>query len=486
MSGSKDFKTLAVPSEEGMLTTHRLIILSVSLAAFMGSLDVTIVNISLPTISKYFDVSTSTVSWVVIVYLLVLGSFMLTFGKLGDLKGFKKIFISGFIVFTIGSLLCGLSWNIGTLIAFRMIQATGASMTASIGPAMVSSFLPSEIRGKALGYVTTFASLGIAAGPVIGGILTTYLSWRWIFFVNLPVGVGAVLIGMAVLPGGRARAADASFDLLGSVLAFTSLAALVFSLNMGQEIGWSSYPIIGTFIVSLALVSAFVFNEKRHSEPILDLSLLGQKGFAIANVAALLIMFLFTGAIFLFPFYLELLRGLGPDMAGIFLMVPPLCMMLIGPVAGRFSDHYGSRGICCIAACLCTLGFSMFGSLTDTTGYPFTIIALGLMGLSVGLFIAPSSRLIMGYSPPNEEGMASSLMMTMRNIGALIGVAAFETIFAETIHGSKAGFSGAAFSEMSSAILVKGFHNAFVFGVVVGIITLVLSCLAKDRISLGK
>ncbi|HOO54418.1 MAG TPA: MFS transporter [Methanothrix sp.] len=460
--------------------SQRLTIFTIALAAFMGSLDVTIVNISLPTISRYFDVGTGMVSWIVLAYLLVMSSFLLAFGKIGDLKGFKRVFLAGFAVFVAGSFLCAVAPSIKLLIAFRMLQALGAAMLTAIGPAMVTVFLPQEVRGKALGIVATFASLGIAMGPPIGGLLTSFLSWRWIFFINIPVGIVAILIGRLVLPEAGPRPGQkARFDLLGAALVFLTLFGLIFGMNMGQELGWTSPPITGSIIGSLVLAAVFIFRESRFSEPLVDLKLFRNGSFTSANGAVLLVMLVYGGAVFLFPFYLELVKGLGTDVAGLILMVPSVATMIVAPRAGALSDKIGSRKICVVATILCVAGFYLLSFLDAESSRAFIFVTLVILGLSLGMFLPPNSNLVMAQSPAEKCGIASSLMMTARNVGTVIGIAVFEMVFAARVQ--MAGISdGAVQGGASIAPLTLGFHDAFLVGAGFSVLAVILSVVARD------
>ena len=252
---------------------QNLVLFILALSTFMASLDSTIVNISLPAIAASFGVSLSMVSWVAMSYLLVLSGLLLAFGKLGDMKGFRKIFIAGFAVFTVGSLLCGLSFSIGSLIGSRFIQGIGAAALEAIGPAMVAIYLPREIRGKALGILATVISVGIAAGPIIGGFLTQYASWHWIFFINVPIGICAVILGIRCIPVDRVPAKSGPFDYPGAIIFFFALAALLWPVDEGLTLGWTSPAILGSFGISAVLWVLFILRETRSRDPLCDFAL---------------------------------------------------------------------------------------------------------------------------------------------------------------------------------------------------------------------
>lgn len=455
-----------------------MIVFTISLASFMGTLDVSIVNISLPTIARSFQVSTGSVSWVILAYLLIISSFLPAFGRLGDIKGFRKIFIGGFSTFGVGSFCCGAALNFPELIAARIIQASGAAMLSAIGPSMVIAYLPDKIRGQAMGYVTTFASLGIAVGPVAGGFVTQYLSWRWIFFINVPVAVAGLLLGLVFLPRVKPDSPDKKFDLPGAILIFLSLFALLYGLNMGGEAGWASRRILGAFALAILFGGVFLWREARIPDPLISLKIFHSTSFTLGNISGGMMMVVFTGALFLLPFYLELGRKLSVVRAGMILLVPSVIMMISSPISGHISDRLGSRGICLFASCVMAIAFFLLSLLGDVSALWFLLLALVLMGAGVGIFIPPVNSLILGNCPPDTEGISSSVMMTIRNGGAVLGVAIFETIFAGTV-GTNTGEK--IYSGISNALLMSGFHRAFLAGAGIAFLAFLLFWGVKAR-----
>ena len=286
--------------------TEFLIILSISLAMFMSALDGTIVNIALPTISESFHISSSVVSWVATAYLLVMAGCVLIFGKISDMIGFKKIFLVGFTIFTLGSLTCGLLPDLlnsfYSLVGSRIFQAIGGAMLAAIAPAMITAYIPMEQKGKAMGIIMTMAALGTAIGPTIGGILTQYLSWHWIFFINVPVGIFAVILGAKVIPVSGTGTKIVNFDTLGGVLIFTGLASLLFAFSEGHTLGWTSPIIISFLVLALITLGGFILHELKTEDPILELHLFRSKNFLILNLILILIYFSFSGINYLLPF----------------------------------------------------------------------------------------------------------------------------------------------------------------------------------------
>ncbi|MDD1705257.1 MAG: MFS transporter, partial [Methanoregula sp.] len=249
----------------GSKKSFTLLLLSISLATFMASLDSTIVNIALPSISEAFNVSTTTVSWVSTSYLLVMVGCLLVFGKISDVIGYKKIFLSGFAIFTLGSFACGFlpEFVLGfpALVISRMFQAVGGAMITSVAAAMIAAYIPTEQKGKAMSIIMLFAALGTAIGPTIGGVLTQYLSWHWIFFINVPVGIFAILLGAKIIPASQRVERIGTFDRTGSVLIFAGLASLVFDVSEGMTLGWTSPVILVVSAIMAVTLGWFVLRE---------------------------------------------------------------------------------------------------------------------------------------------------------------------------------------------------------------------------------
>lgn len=462
-------------------TRQRLLLVLVSIAGFMGSLDTTIVNISLPTISEYFDTSIPIVSWVSMAYLLTLSATLIAFGRLADIRGYRKVYLWGFAIFTIGSLSCGmLSSTITALIGFRVVQAIGAAMLQAIGGAMITMYLPAQNRGKALGIMTTFISVGVAAGPVLGGFLSQYLSWHWIFLINIPVGVVAILLGTVAIPSDNPDAVSSKchFDAAGAGILFAALGTLIFAINMGKVIGWTSPLIIGCAVATVIFFVVFVIWERRCEDPLINLHFFSNRDYTFANFAALLAMLLVTGSSFILPFYLEYGKGLQTDMAGLMLIIPAVALMVMGPVAGRLSDRIGSRRLCLAAAVCYVAAYLLYSVMTPSTGYLHIILALALMGTAAGLFIPPNFSMILGFSPHGSEGVVSSIAMTMRNIGSVLAVALFGTIF--TMIAFSSGVDPTT-GHLTVAAMNSGFNGVFTFGALLGVFIFILSFVAHEE-----
>jgi EmrB/QacA subfamily drug resistance transporter len=312
-----------------------IVISIIAFALFMATLDTSIVNIALPTIAASFNTDMGSVSWVVMAYLLVLSGLMLACGRLGDMKGFRRVFIAGFGIFTLGSLLCGLAGSVGLLIVFRLVQGVGAAAIEAMAPAMITISFPEGKRGWALGILMMVVSVAIAAGPVLGGYITEFLGWNWVFFVNVPIGIFAVVLAARYLPQDVLTGSPNRFDTFGAALFLVAFATLLFPLNQGFYAGWTSPLIVGSFLASLFFFSLFICHERRCKSPLIDLGLFSVPNYLRGNVAGMLLLLAFAGSEFLLPFYFENIRGISTEIVGILLAVPAAALIVSGPYCQR-------------------------------------------------------------------------------------------------------------------------------------------------------
>ncbi len=466
--------------QEEFTREHYIVLLIIAFAALMGTLDSTIVNISLPTIASSFGVDISIVSWVVLAYLLILAGLLLAFGKLGDLKGFRRVFIAGFAIFTFGSLLCGLSSTIYQLIAFRALQGIGGAALEALAPAMILLYLPASHRGWALGILATVISLGIAAGPILGGFITEYTSWHWIFLINVPIGIIAVILAARYLPADLPSSSKEAFDIAGAVLILLALTTLLFPLNQGLYLGWTSPVVLLSFCASFIFWILFFVHERRYKAPLVDIRLLSSQNYVLGNAAGLIIMMVYVGLIFLLPFFFENVQGRPTDFSGLLLAIPSIAMMLVGPVAGALSDRYGSRVLTICAAIIAASAFYLFSLFSITTGLPLIIGAMLLVGIAIGLFFPPNMSQILGSCAKEREGVASSVMTTLRYTGGVIGVAVFGTLVSQGVIGMN-GHKDVITA--SPVILSSGFSVAFTIGTLLCLgVAVILTAIQEDRV----
>lgn len=404
------------------------VLLAVLLGSLMGPLDSSAVNVAMPIFSEFFQVGMTTVSWVSMAYLLVLSGLLLTYGKLGDVIGYKKLFLSGMLLFTAASVLCGLSPFIGFLIGSRALQAAGAGMMLAVAPAIITTTFPRHEMGSALGFNAVAVAVGLSIGPSLGGFLLHAFGWRAIFFVNVPVGIGGYFWAKKVLPEGQLLK-KVDFDIPGAVLGFVFLMTTLFYINKGQELGWSSGS--ARLLVAMSAVSfiLFIINEKRSRAPVLDLKLFSNRTFAAGILSCLLNFAAQYIMVFLTPFYLRK-AGFSSGQVGAIMTVFPITMLFVSPLSGALSDRLGSPWLSGAGAAICSASLFLMGRL----GQNFTAFDIGwrlmLFGLGNGLFQTPNNSSVMGSAPRNMQGVASGVLATMRNVGMVVGIALGSGFFA--------------------------------------------------------
>jgi EmrB/QacA subfamily drug resistance transporter len=453
-------------------------------ATFMTTLDSSIVNIGLPSIARAFGVALSgNIEWVIIGYLVVIAAALLTFGRLADMLGRKPLFLAGLALFTLGSAVCGAAPSLNALIAARCFQGLGAAAILSVNVAMITRSFPAGERGRALGLNMILLALGVSAGPTIGGILTQTLSWRWIFYVNLPIGGLAFLAAWYLLTE-RYRLQQQRFDLPGAALLATGLAALTLGLSFGQEWGWGSLRFQGSMGIAVVALAGAAWVEHRVSAPVLDPALLRNRVFVFANVSFMICMLALFAVSFLLPFYLEELRGFDTLRSGLLLTPLPLTLALVAPISGALADRMGSRWLAPLGLAIACAGLLLLSWLTQTSSIAYLILCLIVTGIGQGLFQSPNARAIMGAAPPGELGVASGALATGRVIGQSLSVAVTGAVF--TSFGGAAAGAALVAGRITVSVeqvrtlqqtFVNALHAAFVVCAVVAALGVVTSVL---------
>jgi EmrB/QacA subfamily drug resistance transporter len=437
-------------------------------AAFMTTLDSSIVNIALPAIAHAFGVPlTGSVEWVLIGYLVVIAAVLLTFGRLADMVGRKPLFLAGLAVFTLGSALCGAAPSLGALVAARCFQGLGAAAIFSVNIAMITRSFPAAERGRALGVNAILVALGVSVGPTVGGLLTQALTWRWIFYVNLPIGVVVILAAWRLLTE-RPHLERQRFDLPGAALLAVGLAALTLGLSFGQEWGWGSPRFVFAMVLAVAGLAGAVWVERRAPAPVVNPALLRNRAFVSANVSFIAAMLALFAVGFLLPFYLEDLRGYDALQAGLLLTPTSLMLAVVAPVSGALADRVGSRWLAPVGLAIACAGLLLLSQLTAASSVVYLILCLIVTGIGQGLFQAPNTRTLMGAAPRDEQGVASGVLATGRVIGQSLSVALAGALF--TSFGAAA--AGAALAANRHSLSVEqtralqhtfegGLHAAF-------------------------
>ncbi|MGO9020276.1 MAG: MFS transporter [Syntrophobacteraceae bacterium] len=431
----------------------------VSIGIFMATLDSSIVNISLPIISAYFQVPLSgMVEWVIIAYLIVVASTLLTLGRLSDMIGRKGLWVTGLALFTAGSALCGAAPSLLFLVISRAFQGTGGALMMSISPAMITHAFPAGERGRALGLIGAIVAVGTSAGPTLGGIITQAFSWRWIFYINVPIGIIGMIITIRFLSEQIGLSgAQKRFDPIGAVLLSISMTLLMLGMSFGQEAGWLSPAIMGLFAAAAVLLVAFVLVERRMAHPIVDLSIFRNRLFSAALVSSFLSFLSLFAVMFLMPFYLEELLFFQPDHAGLMLTAVPLTISLVAPLSGWLSDRFGSQVLSSLGLAVVSAGLFFLSRLTQQASMFGIIWPLIVAGLGQGLFQAPNNNAIMSSVAANRIGIASGFLATVRVLGQGFSVALAGAIFT-----SLGGARAAALLAKNTAHPATPVQDAFV------------------------
>jgi EmrB/QacA subfamily drug resistance transporter len=431
---------------------------AVAMGIFLATIDSSIVNLALPTLVRELHTDFPTVQWVILGYLLGLTALMLSVGRLADIRGKKPLYVAGFVIFTIGSVLCGLSPTIYTLILFRIVQSIGAAMILALGSALVTESFPPEERGRALGLSGTAVSLGIVIGPTLGGLLIDAFSWRWIFFVNLPVGIIGTLMAIRYIPAIKPRGGQ-RFDIWGSLTLVAGLLCLLLALTWGQNIGFSENRILGLFSGSLIFFLAFLYIESHIEDPIIDLSLFLNEKFSVGLITGFIIFFVIAGIILLMPFYLENVLGYATRQVGLMLAVVPIAMGIIAPISGSISDRVGTRPITVVGLFILLVGYVGLSTLSlDTTPWQYILLFLPI-GLGMGIFQSPNNSAIMGSAPQERLGVVSGMLAITRTMGQTMGIALLGALWASRVSSYEGGMLDAGATEASAISQVGGLND---------------------------
>ncbi len=402
--------------------------IAVGLSLFMATLDVNIVNVSLPTLVEALHTDFATVQWVILGYVLVVTSMTLSMGRLGDMYGKRTLFACGLGLFTLGSLLCGLSPGIYWLIGFRMVQGLGAAVTQALGVAILTEAFPSSQRGRAMGLIGSTVSVGLAMGPALGGLLIGTLGWRSVFLINIPIGMLAVWATFRfVRPSGH-EGDGRGFDVAGAVVVLLLMGTYALGMTLGQRRGFGQPETAGLLLTAAVLLAAFIAVEKRMQSPMVDLKLFGNVLFSI-NLLMSWLVFIVVGATFTLPFYLEEVKAFRPEIVGLLMMILPVCMGLLALAAGVLADRFGARGVSLTGLLVCVGGCLSISGLDQDVGLLGTALRLIPLGVGMGLFQSPNNSAIMGAAPRNRLGLASGLMTLSRTLGHTTGIPLAGTAF---------------------------------------------------------
>jgi EmrB/QacA subfamily drug resistance transporter len=437
---------------------------------FMDIMDTTIVNVALPTLGQNFDVGDGTFEWVVTGYLLSLAIWIPASGWIGDRFGTKKTFLAALIVFTTGSALCGAAWNIQSLIAFRLLQGVGGGMVTPVGTSMLFRAFPPSERAHASAVLTVPTAIAPALGPVLGGWLVDHASWRWIFYVNLPVGIGAFVFALLFLREHTEPAAG-RFDFWGFLCSGGGLALVLYALSEGPTYGWTSPRVLISGVAGIVLFAMLVVIELGRRDPLLHLRLFGDRMFRNGSLAMFTAFGVLFGILFLLPLFLQQLRGLSAFDAGLTTFPQAIGMILMVQVSGRLYPHVGPRRMLAIGLAGLCLTSALFVLVGLDTSLWFIRGIMFLRGVAMSFALVASQTATFSSIKSEETGRASALFNTNRQVAASVGVAVLTTVLTQATVGGGA----------SAQAQVLAFHDAFAASILFGVLGIVFALRIHDQ-----
>jgi EmrB/QacA subfamily drug resistance transporter len=431
-------------------------------AMFMNIMDITIVNVALPTIGREFKLPPTAVDGIVIAYLVSLAVFIPASGWMGDRFGGKRVLLTAIAVFTVGSVLCGLAQNMTELILFRIVQGAGGGMMAPVGMAMLFRVFPASERVRAAGIITIPTTMAPALGPVLGGFLVTSLSWRWVFFVNLPLGIAAVIFGAVMLE--KAEPIDAGlFDLPGFLLGGGGLGLLMYGVSTGPLRGWSSPGVLLTSLFGVVLLTALVVVELRVPKPMVDLRLLKERLFRSTNCVMFLAAAAFLGMLFLIPLYFQDARGLSALQSGLSTFPEAIGVMFGAQLASRIIyPRVGPRRHITGGLLALALGTLLLSQISLTTNLWVIRLLMFVLGLAMAQVMVPNQAASFAMITPESMGRASTFFNTMRQVGSAVGVAVLSTV----LIGATTSRTGSASAQPDMHAYHLAFLTAAIFALV--------------------
>ena len=451
-----------------------LILIATCLFTFMSTLDGSIVNIAMPTISKSLSIDMSDAEWIVSLYMITICCLLIFWGKISDTVGKVKIFKIGTFIFILGSLFCGISSTLEMLLLSRIIQAIGASMTMATNYGIITENFPPEMRGKSLGVLGSFVSLGSIAGPGIGGIILQKFTWNYIFLINIPIGLFAIILGYFVFPKSKRKNIPLNIDFLGFILFDVSIISLFLGIFIGQVTGFKTSLVIRLFILSIISITAFIFRERKAKNPLIDLTIFNNKNFSLGLICAMLI---FSSNLFmntLIPFYLQNTLKLSTFLSGIILMCVPIAMVIVAPISGSLSDKIGSEGLTFVGLLVVCISQILLVFISLNTNVTFLIFLTLLTGTGVALFQSPNNSIIMSSVESNHLGIAGSINSLARNWGMVTGLSLSTTILYSSMS-KRAGYKVTSYIEGRHDLFLYGMHIAFLVSFILCFIAFIIT-----------
>lgn len=438
---------------EKVLKNRWFILVVVLIGPLMATLDSSIVNVALPIMASKLFVGMGDIQWVVTSYLIVISSTILFFGRIADLKGKKNIYQYGFLLFSIGSLLCGISKTIRFLIIARIVQAIGAAMIMSCNQGIITAVFPKSERGRALGLSGTTVAVGSMIGPPLGGFIVAVFNWEVIFLINIPIGIIAFLLGQKLLPKEEIKNKE-KLDIKGALLFAVSIISLFWAMLSGEKLGWINSKIVLSFIIAVVTLIVFYFWQNKEEHPLISFELFHNSLFTVSILCGFISFMVLYCTNIINPFYLQNVLKISTTEAGLLLMVYPLSIALIAPISGYLSDRIGSEIPTMIGLTLTTFGVFSMAFLKENSTHLDFMLRMVLLGAGNGLFQSPNNAIVMSSVPSNKLGIAGSINALIRNLGMVFGIAFSLTLLYNRMS-FKIGYNVNSF--------VKGREDVFIY-----------------------
>jgi EmrB/QacA subfamily drug resistance transporter len=429
------------------------VVATVCVGAFMAAVDASIVNVAIPSLQGYFHATASDASWVLIAYLLTLASLVTALGRWADMVGRRPLYTFGFLVFIVGSALCGAALSLPMLIASRVLQAAGAAMLQANSVAIITATVPANVRGRAIGIQGSAQAVGLSIGPAVGGALIGLFGWRAIFYVNVPVGLLGTALGALLLPRDRVKSERQPFDWLGMGLFAAFLVTVLLALTQGPDTGWLAPSTLTLFAVAAVSVVAFWWRERHYRHPMINLDLFKIKIMTIGNITGLLSYSAMFGTLVLMPYFFKRVPHLPESEIGLLLTPVPVAMTVLAPIAGGLADRYGSRLLTTGGMALTGLGCLLLAFTASAHAFvPALVVELAMVGAGLGLFTPPNNSSVMGAAPKEHLGLSGGLLNMARSIGMSWGTAFALTLMSASLVASGANSSSAPVGAWVAAI----------------------------------
>jgi EmrB/QacA subfamily drug resistance transporter len=413
-----------------------LILINVCVGQFVVGLDQRALLVALPTLTRTFNTSLTTIQWVLLIYDLLLIGTVITVGRLGDLFGRRRFYAAGFVIFVVTSALCGVAQAAWQIILFRGLQAIGGAMITANGRAVASVSFPSSERGKAMGFASMAFHIGFLTGPTLGGFLIDTVGWRWIFYLNLPIGIWGAYLAWRLIEETKDDVKNISVDFPGAVLLMITYSLFIYGMNELPHVSWRDPVVVRSLLLSVVAAALFVWVELRSPMPILSFSLFRNRLFAASILSLFFITSTQSAISFLMPFYLQNILHYTATQMGWIIIANSVVIVMVAPIAGWLSDRMGSRLLCTVGSAVIVVGQFFIASLGLNPSIIRLIFPLAITGLGWAIFNSPNQSALLGSVPRDKLGTASGMNTTTARTGGAMGVALSASLFTYGLAGA--------------------------------------------------